>query len=147
MIKSLKKIGEDEKVRLLDRIPINDMLSFFDDPAKNDGNNVVFISHNINVPSNYAYFDILYTGFPFIHNSPTLKEENIGFFYSGIFEGAKYISKAIESYEVNENILKNHEYLKKMDSYDIEVVNKFTRLVEDCTKKNDDPPTLKIEEL
>lgn len=146
MIQSLK-IGEDGKIRLMDRMPINDILSFFANPVKNEGNHVLFVSHNINLPLNYAYFDILYCGFPFLHNSHVLKEKNIGYYYSGILDGAKHISEVIDSYEVEENIHKNHEYLHKLDSYNPEVINEFGRIITNSIKSKVEPPTLMITEI
>jgi GR25 family glycosyltransferase involved in LPS biosynthesis len=128
MINSLK-LFEDKKIRLMERMPINDIISFFSDPLKNGGNHVVFVSHNINVPLNYAYFDALYAGFPLIHNSTYLVKENIGFYYDRLFDGAQGIDKSITDFNNYEYLCKSRKYLSKFDDYNSENIKKLDKLI------------------
>ena len=95
MIQSLQ-LWKDSKVKLYPRVPINDILNHFGDGKLNDNHRVVFLSHNINSEMNYAYLDILYTGFPFIHNSRVLQEKAQGYYYDTVEDGANAIRKALE---------------------------------------------------
>jgi hypothetical protein len=75
------KLYEDGRIKYYTRLNINEILHFFADPKNTDGHQVVFVSHQIHLPLNYAYFDILYAGFPFVHNSPTLRAAKQGYYY------------------------------------------------------------------
>ena len=75
------KLYEDGRLKYYTRLNINEILHFFADPKNTDGHQVVFVSHQIHLPLNYAYFDILYAGFPFVHNSPTLRAAKQGYYY------------------------------------------------------------------
>jgi hypothetical protein len=44
---------------------------------------VVFLSHTQQCPLNYAHFEILWLGFPLVHNSEYLRILGLGFFYAG----------------------------------------------------------------
>jgi len=42
---------------------------------------VVVLTHQVDLPLNYAYLELLYYGYPLVHNSPTILEQ--GYFYLG----------------------------------------------------------------
>lgn len=90
LIQSLQ-IWKDNKIVFYTRCPINDILSYFGDGKSNEYRNVAFLSHSINSPMNYAYFDILYSGFPFVHNSRYLKSKDQGYYYETVEEGCNAI--------------------------------------------------------
>ena len=82
MISSLE-LWKKEKLRIMKRIPIPDILNFFNKtPCK-----PVVLSHSINSPLNYAYFDILHGMYNFVHNSNILQSSGIGHHYNTISEG------------------------------------------------------------
>jgi GR25 family glycosyltransferase involved in LPS biosynthesis len=128
MINSLK-IFEDKKIRLMDRMPINEILSFFSNPIKNDGNHVAFVSHSINSPLNYAYYDVLFSGFPFIHNSTYLKNDNIGYHYGTLFEGSAHIQSIIDDFRAGESLTKARGYLQRYDEYHCDNIKAYDSLV------------------
>jgi hypothetical protein len=138
MIDSLK-LSEDKKIRLMDRMQINEILAFFADPKKNGGNHVVFVSHNINVPMNYAYYDALYSGFPLIHNSSYLVKDDIGFHYDRLFEGSDHILKSITDFDNAKYLAKSRKYLYAFDEYNPVNIEKITNLVNKTCE-----PTLRI---
>lgn len=75
------KLHEDRRITYYGRMHINEILHFFANPKNTGGDQVVFVSHQIHLPINYAYFDVLYTGFPFVHNSPALRDAKQGYYY------------------------------------------------------------------
>jgi len=94
MIQSLQ-IWKENKIVFYNRCPINDILSYFGNGKSNEYRNVAFLSHQINVEVNYAYFDILYSGFPFVHNSRYLKSKEQGYYYDTVEEGCNAISNTL----------------------------------------------------
>lgn len=141
MMKSLK-LGEDNKIKYMTRLPINDIFTFFGNPEKNSNNHVIFISHNINVPINYAYYDILYTGFPFIHNSTKLN--GLGYYYTSLSEGVDAILKCYFEYDVETNINNARTYLETIDPYNDDQIKFFKALVAEC-EPLPNPETLRNE--
>jgi len=64
------------KVRKFKSLHIGDILTHFN--AKDTM--PVFVCHQLYTPWNYLYYELLYFGYPFIHNSPRLKE--FGYYYN-----------------------------------------------------------------
>jgi hypothetical protein len=94
MIQSLQ-IWKENKIVFYTRCPINDILSYFGNGKSNEYRNVAFLSHQINVEVNYAYFDILYSGFPFVHNSRYLKSKEQGYYYETVEEGCNAVLNTV----------------------------------------------------
>ena len=77
----------------------------------------MFACHQIYTPLNYSYYEIMYYGFPFVHNSPLLKE--FGNYYSEldiemcavqIYNAFKKHNDAFET-----KLAKQREYLESID--------------------------------
>lgn len=148
MINSLK-LCEDKRMKTMARMPINEILSFFANPAKNGGNHVIFISHSINSPLNYAYCDVLYCGFPFIHNSKYLKQSGIGYHYDTLFEGSAHIQRIIDDFHVGDSLTKARDYLQRYDEYQDHNIKAYDSLVKKFMKSplpTDKGPCLMISE-
>jgi GR25 family glycosyltransferase involved in LPS biosynthesis len=128
MIRSLK-LSEDGKIKLMTRMPVNDILSFFSS-SKNTENHVVFVSHNINIPVNYAYYDILYSGFPFIHNSKVLKTQDLGFYYDSLSEATMNIQKGTSLFQTTVEKNKAEKYLAQFNPYHPVMIETFTKLLD-----------------
>jgi hypothetical protein len=114
-----------KKLRTMARLPITDILSFFSDPAKHGNHQVVFVSHSINVPLNYAYFDALYSGFPLVHNSPALKAQGLGYYYETIEQAATAVRTAPHIFDMKESLKRAHAMLAKQDPYSKECTDIF----------------------
>jgi hypothetical protein len=128
MIKSLK-LAEDNKIKYMARMPINEILAFFSDRTKTN-NHVVFISNQINVPYNYAYYEILYAGFPLIHNSQPLKDANLGYFYTELSHGVAGIQSAMSVFDISGQNVIAREFCAAHDPYNPDVIEKFKERLE-----------------
>ena len=142
-----------KKLRIMGRIPITNILSFFSNADQHGDYMTVFLSHQINIPLNYAYFDALYTGFPLIHNSKSLKEEGLGYYYDGIDEGANTIIKASDTFEIEESMQRSRKILEERNPYNETCVSEFRKILtttdaRSSVSKNpemlEDEPTLVI---
>jgi GR25 family glycosyltransferase involved in LPS biosynthesis len=132
MIKSLK-LSEDGKIKFMPRMPINEILKFFAEPGKNNGNHVVFLAHQTYVPHNYAYYDVLASGFPLVHNSPPLFENGVGLYYTDFENGAQMVESVL-SLDISSYREKALKYLETYNPYNEAVVKIVKeRLV--CDKK------------
>lgn len=75
----------------------------------------VFVCNQIYTPLNYSYYEIMYYGYPFVHNSPVLK--SYGNFYQDldIDMCAVQIYKAYQTHADESRVIKNREYLNTID--------------------------------
>jgi hypothetical protein len=118
-----------KKLRIMGRIPITNILSFFSNADQHGDYMTVFLSHQINIPLNYAYFDALYTGFPLIHNSKPLKEKGLGYYYDGVGEGANAIVKARDAFNIEDSIQRSRKVLEERDPYNQQCVTEFGKIL------------------
>jgi GR25 family glycosyltransferase involved in LPS biosynthesis len=121
-------LSKDSKLRKIGRMPVNEILKFFCSTDKD--HNVVFISHNIQLPLNYAYYDIMNAGIPFLHNSTSLSSQSMGYMYTNIEDGVNQIETIITSYnqETYTNPIQTELALK--NPYNESNVRAFEMLVE-----------------
>jgi hypothetical protein len=124
MIQSLK-LHEDKKIKLLSRMQINEILDHF--ANKTDDYPVIFLSHQTHLPMNYAYYDVLSCGFPFVHNSKVLKARGLGYAYDevDISTGSKQLQTAIQTHNVERALKDVAGFLYENDPYNPDVVNIF----------------------
>ena len=73
----------------------------------------VVVSHQWENGLNYAYFDALYGGYPFVHNSKFLPK-GVGYYYDQFdaFDGAKALLKAIKEHDAQHDA-----YVKRANEY------------------------------
>jgi hypothetical protein len=128
MIQSLE-LHKSKVLRTMSRIPITDILSHFSDPGKHGDHVPVFLSHQINVPLNYAYFDILSAGFPFVHNSLKLKEKGLGYYYDVLAAGAEQLRSVPASFNSFEATRVAHPVLASQDPYSDEFLSVFQTIL------------------
>ena len=124
MIQSLK-LYEDKKIKLLSRMQINEILDHF--ANKTDDHPVVFLSHQTHLPMNYAYYDILSCGFPFVHNSKVLKARGLGYAYDevDIATGSQQLQTAIQKHNVERALHDVKGFLYENDPYNPDVIHTF----------------------
>jgi len=120
------QLAKDKKISYRPRIQINEIVEYF---AKGD-THVIFLSHQINVPLNYAYFDILSTGFPFIHNSQKLHKEGQGYFYDSLETAASAVQTIIKGYNPIEAKKNANRYLQTIHPGNQDVLKRFSELIE-----------------
>jgi hypothetical protein len=129
MIQSLE-IHKSKVLRTMARIPITNILTHFSDPGKHGDNPPVFLSHQINLPLNYAYFDILSAGFPFVHNSPKLKEKGLGYYYDMLAVGTEQIRRIPTSFNSVESSSDANRVLASQDPYSEECLSVFRAILQ-----------------
>jgi GR25 family glycosyltransferase involved in LPS biosynthesis len=101
-------------------MPIVDILTFFSDPKAHGDHPPVFLSG--------ARYDALYAGFPLVHSSPTLKEQGVGHYYSGIAEAVEAIRKVPTATEAR-------KFLATKDPYSVDTVAAIKRLLDQPIKR------------
>jgi GR25 family glycosyltransferase involved in LPS biosynthesis len=101
MIETLQ-LAKEKRIEFHPRIQITEIINRF----STSKTNVVFVSHQINIPLNYAYFDILSSGFPLLHNSPKL---NVGYFYTSLETAAAHVDAIVKG--VSKPIIDVNQYL------------------------------------
>jgi len=147
-----------KKLRIMGRIPITNILSFFSNSDQHGDYMTVFLSHQINIPLNYAYFDALYTGFPLIHNSKPLKEKGLGYYYDGVGEGANAVVKARDTFNIEDSIQHSRKVLEERNPYNQQCVGKFRNILAKTVVESvvpntrgapmlDDEPTLTVSNI
>jgi len=124
MINTLQ-LAKDNKIQYRPRIQINEIISQF---AKGDAH-VIFLSHQVNIPLNYAYFDVLSAGFPFIHNSPMLLEKGQGYFYTSLETALSAVQTIMTSFNPTEELKKAESYLNTIHPGNASVLAHFSNLV------------------
>jgi hypothetical protein len=123
-----------KKLRRFKRLSMPEILSYF-----NDRNTIpIFVSHQIQNSLNYLYYELLYYGYPLVHNSPDL--DGCGYFYpennikacvAGILDAYKNHSKHVLTHR--ENALK---YLERVDPLHPSVGKKWEQMINSVLVKN-----------
>lgn len=124
MIKQLS-IYKNKKLRLLGRMPINEILTFFKNETTHGTHHVAFLSHQIHVELNYSYFDVLYTRFPFVHNSKLLRDEAQGCYYDTLDQGVDALISTTEKQGAPDAT----DFLNKREPYNTHVIKSFEQLL------------------
>lgn len=107
------KLNVGKKVRKFSRLNVCEILLYFNSLKSVP----VFACHQIYTPLNYSYYELMYYGFPFVHNSPLLME--YGHFYNDLDIDlcAVQIYKAYKAhddgFELSKN--KNRAFLETID--------------------------------
>lgn len=77
----------------------------------------IFVSHQIYTEWNYLYYELLYYGYPLVHNSPALRD--YGYYYEGfdVDACAEQIHTALRTHNVGhaDTLAKNRAFLKTID--------------------------------
>jgi hypothetical protein len=128
MMESLQ-IWKLKKLRIMGRIPITNIFSFFSNVEEHGDFMPVFLSNSINSPLNYAYFDALYAGFPLVHNSNSLKKKGLGYHYDNVSEGANAVIKARDTFDLEESTSRSRKVLDERNPYDKNCVSEFSKIV------------------
>lgn len=98
----------------------------------------IFLSHQLYNSLNYLYYEILYFGYPLIHNSPDLDgcgyyypEHNLKLCCEQIMNAYKNHNKQLDTY-----IEKSRNYLRRVDPYNKEVCNRWDEMFNSLLAKN-----------
>lgn len=116
------------KIRKFERKSVAEILYFFNNQSNCTP---IFVSHQVLTSLNYLYYELLYYGFPLVHNSPDLDgcgyfftENNIGKCAEQILYAHKHHDKGVETYKE-----KAREYLKRVDPLDPGVQKTFDQMI------------------
>jgi hypothetical protein len=122
------------KLRRFKRMSMPEILTHF-----NRSNSIpIFVSHQVMNSLNYIYYELLYYGFPLVHNSPDL--DGCGYFYpdcnigkciEAILHAFKHHHKSIETYKA-----KAMKYLERVDPFDPKVASTWDQMVNDVLNKS-----------
>lgn len=109
----VSNISVGKKIRKFTRQIVSEIMLHFN----NLDNVPIFVCNQIYTPLNYSYYETLYYGFPFVHNSPLLKD--FGHYYPDldIDMCAIQIFNAFKSHAVDfeSRLVKQREYLEAID--------------------------------
>jgi len=98
----------------------------------NDDSFPILVFHQMHHSLNYLYYEAMYYGFPFVHNSSILK--HVGYYYEGcdIEACAEAILRAHRMHTKQWETMReaNMEYLRGIDPYDEEVQEYHKQLIE-----------------
>lgn len=116
------------KVRKFKRKSLAEIMLHFN----NDSDHMpIFVSHQVLNSLNYLYYELLYYGYPLVHNSTAL--DGCGYKYSDnnitecveqILYAVKHHDKQLETYKDKAN-----EYLKRVDPLNSEVQKTFDQMI------------------
>jgi hypothetical protein len=118
-----------DKLLKLNRIAIFDVFHNF----KNSNTLPVFVSHHYKNSLNYLYYEILYYGYPLVHNSDDLDgcgyyypDNNIGKCVEAIMDAFKHHNKQADTYRE-----KSLKYLERVDPYHPDVGKIWKQMIGD----------------
>lgn len=119
------QIAKENKLTCFPRMQINEIVKLF----ANRESIIIFLSHQYNVPLNYAYFDILSTGFPFIHNSKKLLKQGLGYYYETLEDASVAVKSIVTSYNADIERKKANVYLDTIHPGNKNVLQLFSGLL------------------
>lgn len=116
------------KLRKFERKSVAEIMYFFNNQSDCTP---IFVSHQVLTSLNYLYYELLYYGFPLVHNSTMLDgcgyyfpENNIGKCVEQIVHAHKHHDKGVETYKE-----KAHTYLKRVDPLDPGVQKTYDQMI------------------
>jgi hypothetical protein len=125
----VSKLSVGKKVRKFARLSVCEIFLHF-----NTLNTIpVFAFHQIYTPLNYSYYEIMYYGFPFVHNSPLLNE--FGHYYTDLdiemcaIQMYNAFRKHNDGFETK--LAKNREYLETIDPTHVRCTERWKTMFEE----------------
>jgi len=116
------------KLRKFERKSVAEILYFFNNQTDSTP---IFVSHQVLTHLNYLYYELLYYGFPLVHNSTMLDgcgyffpENNVGKCVEQIIYAHKHHDKRVDTYRERANA-----YLKRVDPSDPGVQKTFDQFL------------------
>jgi len=124
------QINKDKKLTFDKRWRTPSLLGFFSD---------MIVSHQWGNPLNYAYLDVVYFGYPLIHNAHLCQD--IGYYYSdfNLKEAGDLILHAAKNHKDNKNYMsENRKIISRYTADNKEMIEQYKSLLEglfDSSKK------------
>ena len=130
-----KALSLDSKIRKFERKSIAEVMYFFNNQPESMP---IFVSHQVLNELNYLYYELLYYGFPLVHNSTML--DGCGYFFpeNSISKCAEQIMSAHKHHNMGVETYKEKakEYLKRVDPLDPGVQKIFDQFLTASIVKN-----------
>ncbi|KAF1682811.1 hypothetical protein VER_04395 [Veillonella sp. R32] len=93
----------------------------------------IVLCHQWSLALNNLYMDVLYGNYPLIHNSPILKEHQVGFYYEGFdaYEGARALLDAVHTYDddFEVHVARNKAFLQTLSPYNPTIIAEYEWLL------------------
>jgi hypothetical protein len=122
------------KLRRFKRLSVSEILKSFNEHESIP----IFLSYQLYNSLNYLYYEILYFGYPLVHNSPDL--DGCGYYYPehNLSKCVEQILLAYKSHnkQLNTYIDKSREYLKRVDPLDPDVCKTWDQMFNSVIAKN-----------
>jgi hypothetical protein len=122
------------KLRRFKRLSVSEILKSFNTHESIP----IFLSYQLYNSLNYLYYEILYFGYPLVHNSPDL--DGCGYYYPehNLSKCVEQILLAYKSHNktLNTYIDKSREYLKRVDPLDPDVCKIWDQMFNSVIAKN-----------
>lgn len=123
-----------DKLRRFKRLTVTEIMRSFNTHTTIP----IFLSYQLYNSLNYLYYEVLYFGYPLVHNSPDLDgcgyyypEHNLKICCEQIMNAYKNHNKHLDSY-----IEKSRKYLKRVDPYDPDVCRTWDDMINSVIAKN-----------
>ena len=116
----IESLSVSSKVRRFKRLAISNIINYFNNDSQSFP---VYLSTQLYNSLNYTYYEILYYGYPLIHNSLDLEDQ--GYYYPEfeISKAVDCILKAYKNHDKNVDIIKDKakKYLERVDPFNNDV--------------------------
>jgi len=133
--KMIEPFSVRSKIRPFERKTIADLLHFFNNTSECIP---IFVTHQVLTHLNYLFYELLYYGYPLVHNSTDLEgcgykytDNNIKQCVEQILYAAKHHDKQVETYKA-----KAKEYLKRVDPLNPVVQKQFDQMIKASIAKH-----------
>lgn len=121
----IKNNKKEPKIQFTSRYPVAHYLSETTD---------VVLSHQWENPLNYSYLDVMFFGFPLVHNAPMIKDA--GYYYEdfNIDMASEKLEEALANHDKPENLKaykeKNQKVLERYTIKNKDLVDTYDKLIE-----------------
>lgn len=133
--KMIETLTLGSKLRRFERKTMSEILHYFNNETSCMP---IFVSHQVMNSLNFLYYELLYYGYPLVHNSPDL--DGCGYYYpendikacaEQILYAQKHHHKRLDTYKV-----KALTYLKRVNPLEEDVKSTFDQMVKASIAKN-----------
>lgn len=127
MMKTLDVVKKEVKLQFTSRYPVCHYLSETTD---------IVVSHQWENPLNYSYLDVMYLGYPLVHNADMIKDA--GYYYPDfdITEAANQLQHALENHNPEEYNKKNKAVLNRYTIENKAMIELYDKMIENVYGAN-----------
>lgn len=116
------------KIKQFARLTMGEIMDFFNNQSEHMP---VIVSHQILNSLNYLYYEMLYYGYPLIHNSSSLEECGYKYSEQNVTECVEQILHAVAHHDKQLHVYTNKvkKYLNSVDPYNTTVQKAFDKMI------------------